>query len=94
MSTRVEAIPVRFVSGDLHSQREAFLMMFRLVIGHAQSSGEGLIDIAARIGVPVAKLGDWIAGKVRDFEVPEMSRRCIAFARALGLELRSEALAQ
>ena len=88
-SFAIDTIPVRFVRGDLDSQREAFLVMFRLVVGHAMAAGRHLLDIAENIGVSANRLGDWIAGRVRDREVEEMSSKCIAFAHQMGLELES-----
>ena len=85
------AIPVRFLAGDIDSKRDAFLVMFRLVIGNAMASGRRLKDIATDIGVPIAKLADWIAGMVGDHEVESMSRKCISFAHGIGLDLEAVA---
>ena len=85
----VDTIPVRFVPGDIESQREAYLMMFRLVVGHALAAGRRLRDIADTIGVSARRLAEWISGRVNDIEVEEMSRKCIAFARQMGLALES-----
>jgi hypothetical protein len=84
-----DTIPVRFVPGDIDSQREAYLMMLRLVVGHALATGRRLLDIADTIGVSARRLTEWIAGQVGDREVEDMSRRCVAFARHLGLTLES-----
>jgi hypothetical protein len=84
-----ETVPVRFIAGDVDSKREAFLVMFRLVVGHAMATGRHLLEIADSIGVSAGRLGEWIAGRVRDPEVDDMSRKCIAFARQMGLALES-----
>jgi hypothetical protein len=83
------AIPVRFVAGDIDSKRDAFLVMFRLVIGNALATGRHLKDIAEDIDVSICKLADWIAGEVGDHEVEDMSRKCVAFAHGLGLDLEA-----
>ena len=83
------AIPVRFLAGDIDSKREAFLIMFRLVIGDAMATGRCLFDIARDIGVAIGTLADWIAGVVGDLEVDDMTRKCITFAHGLGLDLEA-----
>ena len=83
------SIPVRFLAGDIDSKREAFLMMFRLVIGDVMATGRRLKDIADDIGMTIGKLADWIAGLVGDHEVDAMSRKCVAFAHDLGLVLEA-----
>jgi hypothetical protein len=85
----MDTIPVRFVPGDLDSQRDAYLMMFRLVVGHALAAGRRLRDIAETVGVSARRLAEWIAGRVAAIEVEEMTRKCIAFARQMGLALES-----
>jgi hypothetical protein len=82
-----DAIPVRFVAGDIDSKRDAFLLMFRLVIGNALATGHHLKDIADDIGISISKLADWIAGDVGDHEVDAMSCACLSFAHGLGLDL-------
>jgi len=83
------AIPVRFQTGDIDGKREAFLMMFRLIIGDAMAAGRRLKNIAEDIGVTIAKLSDWIAGVIGNHEVDDMSRKCITFAHGLGLDLEA-----
>ena len=83
------AIPVRFEAGDIDSKRDAFLVMFRLVIGNALATGHHLKDIAEDIGISISKLADWIAGEVGDHEVEDMSRKCVAFAHGIGLDLEA-----
>ena len=84
-----EAIPVKFLAGDIDSKRDAFLLMFRLVIGNAMATGHHLKDIASDIGISIIQLADWISGVIDDDAVEEMSRQCVAFAHGLGLELEA-----
>jgi hypothetical protein len=91
MSTlALDTVPVRFSAGDLASKRESYLMMFRLVVGHALAGGRPLREIAASMDVTHACLSGWIAGQVHDHEVEDMVGRCIAFAHDLGLELAAD----
>jgi hypothetical protein len=84
-----DRIPVRFGAGDRVGKSEVFMMMFRLVIGDALASGGRLKDIARAIGMPVARLSGWIAGRIHHHEIDEMSRKCIRFAHDRGLDLEA-----
>jgi hypothetical protein len=86
-----DLISVRFIAGDIASKRDAFLQMFRLVVGNSLAAGSPITDIARTLGMPAARLIDWIGGAIRPTEVDEMSGACIAFAHARGLALESVA---
>jgi len=80
------AIPVRFLARDIGSKRDAFLVMFRFVIGNAMAAGHRLEGVADDLGISIGKLADWIAGAVGDHEVETMTRKCIAFAHGIGMD--------
>ncbi len=82
-----DLIDVNFIAGDLASKRDAFLRMFRLVIGNTMAAGIPIADIARSIGIPADRLVAWMDGKIHNSEVEEMSLVCIAFAHGKGLDL-------
>lgn len=92
MQTRDMApVPVRFITGDNDSRRDAFLLMLRLVVGHALAHGFHLVDIARVLGAPVTRLADWITGAVPSDEIEDMIRKCTVLAHGMGLDLQAEA---